>query len=120
MITYAQLTGVDEDTARRVLVAARSIAPGVDRLEGEPAKDAVAILRAVARELLPTRGSRHISSQGVATARVSYRDVQSAFTKEDRDSLRSLVGLGDSAGHPEGNFPKARPFKHVWPDEEYS
>lgn len=118
MITYSNLTGIDENTARRVLVAARDIAPGVDLLEGEPAKDAAAILIAVAREAI-VRGNRHVSSQGVGTARVGYFDMQAAFTAEDRSSLRSLVRKPSSGGHPVGSFPTARPFKGVWPDEDH-
>lgn len=43
----------DDSLARRVLVRARSIAPCLDTLEGEPRLDAIAILTGVVAEIPP-------------------------------------------------------------------
>lgn len=109
--------GGDPDAARRIIVLARSIAPCIDSFadNSEEKKDAVAILKGVATEAA-ARGARHVRSEAVGTARVTY-EVGSAFTDDDRDSLRALCGA--SSGHsdtPAGSFPKERPIGRVWPE----
>ena len=110
--------GSDDGAARRVLVLARTIAPCLDSLpeDSDRRKDAIAILKNVYEEVL-TRGARHVRSEGVASARVSY-EVGSAFTDDDRASLRALCGamppLQASAEAPAGSFPKERPVGRVW------
>lgn len=116
MIAHSDLTGVDEDTARLILVVARSIAPCLDSLDGEDRANALSVLRGVAREAASM--SRTIESQSVGTARVTYRDIDSMFTPDYRTALRTLCGAAsDAAGHPVGSFPKGNPFRRLWPEE---
>lgn len=116
MIDPSEIAGVDETTARRILVYARTVASGVENLDGLARMDAIAILDGVAREARVMQ-SRVVASQRVGPAQVSYRDVASWFTDEDRSALRMLVGAQVSGG-PVGVFPAGRPFKRVWPEEE--
>lgn len=112
----------DEDLARRVLALARTIAPCVVTLsdESDEKKTAIAILKSVADDIesdRASRGSRRVVSQGVLTARVSY-DIGSAFTDDDRDSLRALCNASASpVALPVGSFPKGRPIGALWPEE---
>lgn len=109
--------GGDEDAARRILALARSIAPCIDSFGdgSEEKKDAVAILKGVATAVA-ARGARHVRSEAVGTARVTY-EVGSAFTDDDRDSLRALCGASSGRGDtPAGSFPKERPIGRVWPE----
>lgn len=112
----------DEDLARRVLALALSIAPCVAAFpdESEERATAIAILKGVAVEVAgeaSARGSRRVRSQAVGTARVSY-DVGSAFTDDDRDSLRALCAAAAApVALPVGSFPKGRPISAVWPEE---
>lgn len=122
MLKPADLTGVDETLARRILAVARSIAPGIDDLvdgEGEndpkPRTDAIAILSGVAAEA-PGRGPRHVQSQGIGPARVTYRSVESWFSPDDRAALRALCGDDPRAGGPVGSFPSGSAFGRVWPE----
>lgn len=120
MITPADIGG-DEVTARRVLVLARTIAPCLDALEEqtEPWLDAVAVLTNVAAEAR-ARGARHVQSQSIGPARVAYEIGLSAFTDDDRDSLRALCAVASSAGaRSRGAFPKGRPVGRVWPEGDY-
>jgi len=114
MITPDQVS-TDEDLARRVLVRARSIAPGIDALEGEPRLDAIAILKGVIAEI-PAAGSRRVRSRARNGTSVSYNDVGSAFTGDDIAGLRALCGV-EPVALPVGSFPTGRPFKDVWPEE---
>lgn len=112
----------DTDLARRVLALAQSIAPCVAAFpdDSEEHATAIAILKGVAEEVAgerASRGSRRVVSQGVSGARVSY-DVGSAFTSDDRDSLRALCGASVTRGAlPVGSFPKGRPISAMWPEE---
>lgn len=111
------ITGVDTTLARRILSVARSIAPCVDSLEGEPKANAVAILQGVAGEA-KARGSRLIASQRIPSAQVTYRDVGSWFSDDDRAALKAICGAVSSAGHPIGTFPAAASaFGRIWPEE---
>lgn len=122
MIEPTDLTGVEETLARRILVHARTIAPCLDSLidgeEGEPKpkSDAIAILLGVAREV-PAVGSRRVKSQRIGPAQVEYFDVPSAFSDDDRNSLRSLCSVASSGGLPIGSFPRpARVVDAMWPE----
>ena len=119
MITPEDFPGVAEDVARRILVAARSIAPGIDTLPNgsEERKDAIAILRGIAAEV-PPPGSRRVRSQAVGSARVEYWNADT-WTAQDRTSLRSLCGAPKPTGAPRGSFPLERPISRLWP-ETYS
>ena len=113
----------DEDLARRVLVRARSLAPGLDELpEGsERHLDAVAILKNVVAEV-PPPGAARVKSKGRNGTTISYNDPRGAFTDDDIASLRSLVAAApaESAGLPVGSFPTARAFGREWAEGEYS
>lgn len=116
MITADDLTGVDENLARRILAVARFIAPGIDLLDGEPLMDAIAILLGVAAEA-KARGSRLVKAQRIGPASVDYQ-AGSWFSDDDRWALRALCGVPATSGHPVGSFPKpARVFSRLWPEE---
>ena len=119
MITPEDFPGVAEDVARRILVAARSIAPDIDALPSgsEARKDAVAILRGIAAEV-PPPGSRRVRSQSVTSARVEYWNADT-WTLQDRDSLRALCNSPTPTAAPRGSFPLERPISRLWP-ETYS
>lgn len=116
----ADLDGIDEALARRVLAVARTIAPCLDSFadDSEEKATAVAILVAVAGEVR-ARGSRQVASQRIGPAAVSYRDVGSAFTDDDRSALRGLCAATQaSAGLPVGSFPRpARSLERMWPED---
>lgn len=123
MIKPSDINGVDEDLARRVIVAARTIAPCLDSLvdgpgddDPKPKSDAIAILRAVAREGI-ARGSRLVKSQRIGPAWVEYTSADSWFSPDDRTSLRSLCELTTTAGLPLGQFPKSTVVTNLWPEE---
>ena len=120
MITPADISGVDEDVARRIIVAARSIAPCIDSFadDSEEKKNALAILRGVAQEV-PAPGSRRVRAQRIGSASVDYWDA-TTWLQEDRDSLRSLCAVASSAGLPLGSFPEARPIDRIWREGPYS
>lgn len=118
MIEPKDIPSVDEDTARTIIVVARTIAPCLDSLEGEPRKDALAVLRGVAAEL-GEPGSRRIRSQSVDGAAVSYERVGSAFNHDDRVALAALCGASVIGGLPAGSFPEDRLFDRLWPGERY-
>lgn len=117
MIVPDDFPDVDESTARRIIVAARAIAPGIEELEdgSEPHKDAIAILTGVAREVL-ARGSRQIHSQRVGPASITYALVQSSFTDDDRAGLRLLTNASAPSTSPIGAFPLERPIGRMWPE----
>ena len=110
----------DEDLGRRILVRARSIAPGLEGIpEGsERHLDAVAILKNVVAEV-PPPGADRVRSRGRNGTTISYNDPRGAFSEDDIASLRSLVGSA-SVGLPIGSFPEARPFRHEWAEGPYS
>lgn len=116
MITPEDFPGVDEDAARRIIVAARSIAPCIDVFpdESEEKKNALAILRGVAAEA-PASGSRRVRAQRIGSASVDYWDANT-WRAEDRDLLRSLCAAATPFGLPRGSFPKERPISRLWPE----
>lgn len=119
MIGPTDLPSLDEDVARRLIAAARSIAPCLDSLTGEPRKDAIAILKGVATEL-PAPGTGRVRSQSRNGTSVTWADFSSAFSADDRSSLRALCSTSAaSAGAPVGHFPVSTVACRIWPPEEY-
>lgn len=118
MITPEEI-GVGEDVARRILVAARSIAPCIDSFadDSEEKKNALAVLRGVAEEV-PAKGSRRARAQRIGPASVDYWDANT-WHAEDRALLRSLCSAATPLGLPRGSFPKERPISRLW-TETYS
>lgn len=116
MITPSDFPDVDEDVARRIIVAARSIAPCIDSFEDENKKNALAILRGVAKEAAD-RPNRTLVSTGVGPMREQYRDIDSNFSAEDRGLLRSLCGMSQADGKPRGSFPRGGFVTRLWPEE---
>lgn len=116
MITPEDFPGVAEDVARRVIVAARSIAPCIDSFPdgSEEKKNALAILRGVAAEA-PAAGSRRVRSQAIGPARVDYWDAET-WSAQDRADLRSLCPAPRPTGAPRGSFPRERPISRLWPE----
>lgn len=120
MITPTDIPGVEEDVARRIIVAARSIAPCIDSFpdESEEKKNAIAILRGVAAEV-PTAGSRRVRAQRIGSASVDYWNADT-WMPEDRSALRSMCSAAPAAGGPLGSFPPAGIIGGVWPEGRYS
>lgn len=126
VITPSDIDGVDEGTARRVIVLARTIAPCLDSLvdgpgddDPKPKSEAIAILNGVAADVV-VRGSRAVASQSIGPARVNYVVTLSSFSNDDRVSLRSLCAVETRQGLPMGSFPEAGALSRVWPEGTYS
>ncbi|SDR70430.1 hypothetical protein [Microbacterium paraoxydans] len=123
-ITHADIGG-DENTARRVLVLARSIAPCIDAFpdDSEQKLDAIAVLSAVVAEL-PAPGDRRTKSLSRNGTSITFADIESAFDSDARASLRALCdaqGASVPSGSlPAGSFPTERAFERVWPEGGYS
>ncbi|MEA1264162.1 hypothetical protein MicroSTF_14055 [Microbacterium sp. STF-2] len=121
-ITPTDLGG-DENTARRVLVQARDIAPCIDSFpeDSEEKKDAIAVLKGVLDEL-PAAGSRRTRAMSRNGSSITLADIKSAFDEDARSSLRALCAASRDAapGAPLGSFPTDRPFARVWPEGDYS
>jgi hypothetical protein len=117
VIQSNDLTGIDELMALRILAVARTIAPCLDTLVDSPRAEAIAILRGVAGEA-KERGSRLVQSQGVQTARVVYRTVESWFSDDDRDALRSMCSISTAPAGPIGSFPESHLVRRLWPEDE--
>ena len=118
MITPGDLPGMDDDAARRLIAAARSIAPCIDTLEGDPRTTAVAILKGVAAEI-PVPGTGRVRSQSRNGTSITWADYGSAFGKDDRAALRSLCSVAGTAaaGAPVGSFPRSTITHRIWPPE---
>ena len=116
MITPTDFPGVDENVARRLLVAARSIAPCIDSFTdgSEEKKNAIAILLGVLAEA-PTPGSRRVRAQRIGSASVDYWDA-ATWLPQDRSDLRSLCASAVVPGLPVGSFPAERPISRLWPE----
>jgi hypothetical protein len=110
--------GGDDDTARRVLVQARTIAPCIDTFtaDSEAGKNAIAVLRGVLAEL-PAPGSARTTSMSRNGTSVSFARISSAFEGDATVQLRALCGATQSLGHSVGSFPVERAFERVWPEE---
>lgn len=116
MIVHTDLAGVEEQLARRVLAAARAIAPCIPSLEDEPREDALAIIQGIASDIV-ARGPRHVKAQGIGPATITYETVRSSFSDDDRDALRALCpAASPSPGLPVGSFPRERPVSQLWPE----
>jgi hypothetical protein len=120
VITPADIGG-DEDTARRILVRARSIAPCINSFaEGsEEKKDAVAILKGVLAEL-PATGSKRTKSMSRNGTSLSFEQIASAFDADSITELRSLCNAEPQASLPLGSFPEGNALGRVWPEGAYS
>jgi hypothetical protein len=118
-VIHWQQISDDEDLARRILVRARSIAPGLDLIpEDDDRKlDAIAILKGVIAEV-PPPGAGRVKSRGRNGTTISYNDPRGAFSDDDMASLRSLVGTAP-AGLPIGSFPEVRAFGNEWREGRY-
>lgn len=118
MLHPSFLNGVDEQLAWRLITLARSIAPGIDTVEGDDFDAVIAILQGVATEAT-SRGSRFIASQRVGTASVNYWPDVSWFSEDDKASLRSLAKSGAGTTGPVGSFPApSRVISHLWPERD--
>jgi hypothetical protein len=120
-VIQPQEISTDEDLARRILVRARFLAPGIDAIPhgDERRLDALAILKGVIAEV-PAPGSRRVKGRGRNGTSVSYFDVTDAFSEVDISNLRSLVSAAPSEGLAIGSFPDARPIDRQWPEGGYS
>lgn len=119
-ITHSDIT-TDEDLGRRVLVRAGIIAPCLASLDptSEAGKNAVAILKGVIAEL-PAAGSRRTRALSRNGTSMSFAAIDAAFDADARLSLQAICGLTNGAALPAGHFPKSRPLRGLWRDEEYS
>jgi hypothetical protein len=116
VIAHTDLPGLDETTARRILIVARGIAPCLDALAGEARTDAIAIIQGAAAEL-PKPGERRIRTMTRNGTSVAMDPYESAFGKEERAGLRALCGSAASAaGAPVGVFPTAGVVTEMWPE----
>lgn len=113
--------GPDENVARRILMRARRLAPCMATWpeELDLRQDAIAILKAVyARATVIGTGA--IASQSRNGTSISLRQINSAWTQEDIDDLRSLCGQASAApagALPLGSFPTDRPLSKLWPED---
>ena len=120
MITPGDLPGMEDAAARRLIAAARSIAPCIDTLEGDLRATAVAILQGVAAEV-PAPGTGRVRSQSRNGTSVTWADYGSAFGKDDRDALRALCAAASGPiGAPVGSFPPSTIACRIWPPEPVS
>ena len=119
MINPEDIPGIDRPTALRLLAKARSIAPCLDNLEGTDRETAIAILQGVASEL-PKPGARRIRTQSRNGTSVGYDGFASAFSDDDKDSLRALCGASSAsaAAAPVGSFPDSGLVKDLWPEKQ--
>ena len=119
----SDLAPLDEDSARRILIRAREVAPCLPTVaaDSEIQKDALAILRGVGQRAQAIANAGVVASQGRNGTTISYRDIKSAFSDEDISGLRFLCGdIGGGRVLPQGSFPTARPLANLWPEGEYS
>ncbi len=116
MIGPNDLGPIDQNLARRIIAVARSIAPGIDSLDGEAFSDAVAILQGVATEIR-VRGPRGVKSQRIAAGAVEYTSSDSWFSDDDRSALRALCAAASFG--PIGQFPKpSKAVARMWPEHQ--
>lgn len=110
----------DLELAQRIIAEARSYAPCLHSLPPPLRLEAISVLKGVLQEARP-RQSRAISSQGVGSARVSYR-TSDWFTAGDRMSLRGICreasGESGLSLAPAGSFPLPdEKMGRLWPEE---
>ena len=122
MIKPDDLTGVDADLARTLIVMARTIAPCLDSLaDGEgvddpkPRSEAISILKVAAK----SARNRGLKMQQTGPSRVEYVVDGSTFSADDRAMLRSLcTATTTTAALPIGSFPKpSRVVSTLFPEE---
>lgn len=121
-ITYADLTGVEEQLARRVVIHARRLVPSITTVtEEEVKKDAVAILLGIADRASSGHGGT-VASQSRNGTSISFREIRRAFTDDAIEDLRSLfeAPLPARGGLPVGAFPKPQSTPRLWPESGYS
>lgn len=109
----------DPVTGLVVLAYAVTVAPtlATNLAEGVQRQQAVAILTKVAADL-PGAGMARVSQQSRNGTSVSFREVGSAFSPDDRDALRALYGdpVPASSAAPIGEFPAAGVVASMWPE----
>lgn len=116
MLRAFDLPNMDASDALVLIAEARSIAPCLDRLEGEDKLAAIAILTRASAEL-PEAGSRRVRSQSRNGTSVTLDGFTSAFSPADRAALRALCGSATAmAGAPVGEFPAAGLVEQNWPE----
>lgn len=115
--------GTDEDLARRILIRARRVAPCMAEWPEalDTRRDAIAILKGVYARAAQL-GTGVVASQSRNGTSISLRAIESAFTAEDLDLLRSLCDATPAplGALPRGSFPAARSLSSIWPEGEYS
>ena len=108
----------DPEVALVVLAYAAIVAPNLDGLVDPARVRAVAILRRVAAGL-PEPGMARVLQQSRNGTSVSFRDVGSAFSSDDRAALRALCGTTATApATPTGSFPASGVVAAMWPEAE--
>lgn len=117
MIHWADLAGVDANVASRLISEARSIAPGIDSLEGAARDEAIELLLGVAAEV-PAAGTRRIRSQSRNGTSVTWAGDGSVFSAGERAALRALCAAGSlPPGSPAFSFPPSTITQGIWPTE---
>lgn len=120
MINAASISTTDPSLAQRVYWAALGIAPCLPTLTEEAEEAALEILKGVFA-FAKRRGDTVIASQGVGSARVSYRD-KDWFSATDRAALRAICAQASGAPSgvaslPAGSFPPPDPkLNSLWPE----
>ena len=108
----------DPDVGLVVLAYAAAVAPALDTLVDPARERAVAILRRVAAGL-PEPGMARVSQQSRNGTSVSFRDIGSAFSSDDRAALRALCGTAAAVpATPAGSFPASGMVAAMWPEVE--
>lgn len=114
--------GGDEDTARRILALAASIAPCITDFpdESEDQLTAIAILKGAIAELPPAGGARTRSMSRNGTS-ISYDTAATALSADARDSLSTLCGSTSTreGALPVGSFPVEPVVARLWPEGPY-
>lgn len=122
MIKPEDLSGVEANLARTLIVMARTIAPCLDSLvdgggddDPKPRSEAIAILLQVAKRASYTG----VKMQQTGPSRVEYVVTPSTFTSDDRTMLRSLCNANSiAAALPLGSFPDPSPVvSRLFPEE---
>ena len=106
----------DHEVGLVVLAYAATVAPNLDGLTGTAREKLVAILSRVAAGL-PEPGMARVSQQSRNGTSVSFRDIGSAFSADDRAAMRALTGgVSAPTGAPVGSFPESGLVSALWPE----
>lgn len=120
MIDPADLPGLTETVARRVIAVAVGIAPCLHSLVDNEKVSAVAILSGVGEYLSHDRPSPYIKKKSLGPKSVEYVTgvIESAFSADDRLALQAMCrSVAGGAGGPVGNFPPPpRVLTRLWPE----